>query len=100
MGIYNAVSKANDLVAGAVGIASTKKEFIAKQSINFVLLFVVLLVFGCLDFATLQFHLEYITTPSYWERSSQRQSQVFARSISVSISLWTPRLRRTKSYRI
>ena len=66
MGIYNAVSKANDLVSGAVGIASSKKEFIAKQSINFVLLFVVLLVFGCLDFAKLEFHLEYITTPSYW----------------------------------
>ena len=64
--IDNAIGKANDLVSGAISVASSKKEFIMKQGINVVLLFIVLAVFGCLDFATLKFHWEYVTTASYW----------------------------------
>lgn len=64
--IDNAIGRANDLVSGAISIAASKKEFVLKQGINIVLLFIVLAVFGCLDFATLKFHWEYVTTASYW----------------------------------
>ena len=60
------ISDANDMVVGAVGIAATKKEFIGKQLINTVLLFIILLVFGCLDFAKLTFHFENLASVSYW----------------------------------
>ena len=60
------ITKANDAISGAIDIANSKKEFILKQGINVILLFMVLAVFGCLDFAKLQFHWEYISTASYW----------------------------------
>lgn len=56
----------DDLISSAISVASSKKETIFKQGINILLLFIILLVFGCLDFATLTFHLEYLTTASYW----------------------------------
>lgn len=60
------INAANDLIGGAISVAASKKEYILKQGANIVLLFIVLAVFGCLDFATLTFHPEYIFTPSYW----------------------------------
>ena len=66
MGAYDSrINAANDLVGGAISLAASKKEYILKQGANIVLLFIVLAVFGCLDFATLTFHPEYIFTPSY-----------------------------------
>ena len=66
MGIYEGVSAANDLITGAISVAATRREYIFKQVINSALLLLVLMVFGCLDFATLSFHLDYLLTPSYW----------------------------------
>ena len=47
-------------------MASGKKEFIIKQSVNVVLLLVILLAFGCFDFLHLKFHYEYLLDPHYW----------------------------------
>lgn len=66
MNPLNKISSISETVSSAVSIAVSKKEYIGKQLINALLLFVILLVFGCLDFATLTFHIEYITTASYW----------------------------------
>lgn len=66
MGLYDAISEASDLVSGVTAIASSKKEIILKQGANAVLLFIILVIFGCLDFATLTFHIEYLLTPSFW----------------------------------
>lgn len=66
MGLYDAISQANDLISGVTSVASSKRETIIKQSANAVLLFIILAIFGCLDFATLTFHIEYLTTPSFW----------------------------------
>lgn len=66
MNFYQGVDKANEGLDWAVGLISSKKEFLIKQVTNSVLLFIILLVFGCLDFATLTFHGEYILTASYW----------------------------------
>lgn len=66
MGFYEGVNKANDGLDNIVNLISTKKEFLIKQVVNSILLFVILLVFGCLDFATLTFHAEYLLTASYW----------------------------------
>lgn len=66
MGIYDGIGKVNDLLSGVTTLAASKKESLLKQGVNAALLFVVLAVFGCLDFATLTFHPEYVTTASYW----------------------------------
>lgn len=66
MGLYEGVNRANDTLDRISSLVSTKREFIIKQTANSVLLFIILIVFGCLDFATLQFHGEYLVTASYW----------------------------------
>lgn len=60
------VTKTNEGLDKVAGLISSKREFLIKQAANSVLLFVILLVFGCLDFATLKFHGEYLATASYW----------------------------------
>lgn len=62
----NYISRANDAVTDAVSVISSKKEKITKTLINTVLLFIILLVFGCLDFAKLKFNFELLATASYW----------------------------------
>ena len=66
MSIYDKVNRVNDSIDAVAGLVSSKREFIIKQAANSVLLFIILLVFGCLDFATLTFHAEYLLTASYW----------------------------------
>ena len=66
MGIYEGINAVNNLITGFTSVASSKRETIAKQIMNGILLFFVLAIFGCLDFATLTFHYEYIFTASYW----------------------------------
>lgn len=64
--INRSVDKINDGLEQISGLVSSKSEFILKQAVNSVLLFIILIVFGCLDFATLTFHGEYLLTASYW----------------------------------
>ena len=66
MGIYEGISQINDLIVGATAVASSRRESIVKQAMNGVLLFIIFAIFGCLDFATLTFHYEYIMTASFW----------------------------------
>ena len=60
------ISDLGDVISRGVSFASTKKEQLVRQTINGILLFIILLVFGCLDFATLKFHPEYLTSIGYW----------------------------------
>lgn len=60
------VTRTNEGLDKVAGLISSKREFIIKQAANSILLFIILLVFGCLDFATLEFHGEYLATASYW----------------------------------
>lgn len=66
MGAYEGVKRVNDGLEAINSLLSSKREFILKQAVNSVLLFIILIVFGCLDFATLEFHGEYLLTASYW----------------------------------
>ncbi len=66
MDLSQGVNKVNDTFDQLSSLLSSKKELIVKQVTNSILLFVILLVFGCLDFATLKFHGEYLITPDYW----------------------------------
>lgn len=62
----NKVSELGDVLSRGVSYASGKREQLIRQAINGGLLFIILLVFGCLDFATLKFHPEYLTSIGYW----------------------------------
>lgn len=64
--ITEGIDRASDLIESTISVAITKKEKIVKQFINILLLFIILMVFGCLDFATLTFHYEYLLSANYW----------------------------------
>lgn len=87
MGMFNkGIDAANDLVSRSISVITTKKEMVLKQAINTALLFVILLVFGCLDFATLEFHGELLLTPSYWgEIITKTTAGVCAFNIGINL---------------
>ena len=96
MNLLNNISRANDKISDVVSLAATKKEQIGKQVINGFLLFIILLVFGCLDFATLTFHLEYILTASYWGTVfSKTVAGVCAFNIGINI-MWEAEILKDK----
>lgn len=65
-GYEKAIIGFNKGVNGVADLTSTKKEFIFKQTINIILIFVILVVFGCFDFLKLRFHYEYFKNIDYW----------------------------------
>lgn len=96
MNIKENVSRLNDNLTNAISLAATKKEQIGKQVINGFLLFIILLVFGCLDFATLTFHLEYIFTASYWGTVfSKTVAGVCAFNIGINL-MWEAEILKDK----
>lgn len=96
MNIINGISRANDTITEAISVASSKKEIIGKQVINAILLFIVLLVFGCLDFAKLTFHLDYLLQPSYWGTVfSKGIAGVCVFNIGINI-IWETELKKDK----
>ena len=66
MNPFEKMSGIADNISRASGFVSEKREYIFKQAINVVLLLILLLVFGCLDFMTATFHIEYIFKASFW----------------------------------
>ena len=96
MNPFEKISRANDVVVETIGLAATKKEFIGKQIINTILLFIILLVFGCLDFAKLSFHFEYILNVSYWMTVlSKTIAGVCAFNIGINL-MWEIELKKDK----
>ena len=96
MNPFEKISDANDKVVATVGLAATKKEFIGKQIINTILLFIILLVFGCLDFAKLSFHFEYLLNLSYWGTViSKTIAGVCAFNIGINL-MWETELKKDK----
>ena len=94
MDALNKVSEVGDALSSAISTVQSKKEFIGKQLVNAVLLFVILLVFGCLDFATLSFHLEYILDIGYWAAVvSKTIAGVCAFNIGINI-MWDTELKK------
>ena len=72
---FEAISEISHQVGNVLAMASSKKEWFLKQAINGTLIFIILLVFGCLDFVSLQFHFEYLADFGYW-------SSVFAKVVA------------------
>ena len=66
MSVYDKISSVGDTISQTSGLVAEKREFIFKQAINTILLFIILLVFGCLDFMKATFHLEYLLQASFW----------------------------------
>ena len=96
MNPFEKISEVNDSVLGVVGLAATKKEFIAKQFINTILLFIILLVFGCLDFATLTFHFDFLLDINYWITSlSKTIAGVCAFNIGINL-MWETEIKKDK----
>lgn len=64
--IAEAINKIGDAADSVSDLVSSKKEFVIKQSINVVLLLIILLLFGCFDFLHLTFHYEYLIDGNFW----------------------------------
>ena len=93
---FERISKANEAIDEAISLAASKKEYWAKQIINSFLLFIILLVFGCLDFAKLTFHFEYLLNASYWGTVfSKTVAGVCAFNIGINL-MWEVELRKDK----
>ena len=60
------ISEISHQMGEVLALANSKKEWFLKQALNGFLVFVILLVFGCLDFVNLQFHIEYLLDIGYW----------------------------------
>lgn len=91
---FNKMSEVSETVSSVISTVATKKEFIGKQIINGFLLFIILLVFGCLDFATLTFHLEYLFEISYWATVfSKTVAGVCAFNIGINL-MWDTELKK------
>ena len=91
---FEKISRANDKIDDVISLASSKKEYWTKQIINSVLLFIILLVFGCLDFAKLAFHFERIVQLSYWGTVlSKTIAGVCAFNIGINL-LWEVEIRK------
>ena len=91
---FEKISRANDVVDDVISLASSKKEYWTKQIINTVLLFIILLVFGCLDFAKLAFHFERLAQLSYWGTVlSKTIAGVCAFNIGINL-MWEVELRK------
>ena len=88
MSYYEGVNRVNDSIDKVSGLISSKREFIIKQTANSVLLFIILIVFGCLDFATLEFHGEYLLTASYWGTiGSKMVAAICALNVGINMML-------------
>ncbi len=88
------VSEVGDVISRAVSVASSKRETILRQAVNGVLLFIILLVFGCLDFATLTFHAEYLGTWGYWGTTITKTiAGICAFNIGINL-MWDIELKR------
>jgi hypothetical protein len=96
MNPLNKISEVNDSVLGAVGLVAGRKEFVIKTFINSILLFIILLVFGCLDFATLTFHFEFLININYWVTTlSKTIAGVCAFNIGINL-MWEIELKKDK----
>lgn len=62
----NVIERTNDAVSRVYSYATENKEKIGKNIINGILLFVILAVFGCFDFAHFEFSIARLLEPSYW----------------------------------
>ena len=88
MGYYEGVNRVNNSIDLVSGLISSKREFIIKQTANSLLLFIILIVFGCLDFATLTFHGEYLLTASYWGTIGTKMiAAICALNIGINVML-------------
>lgn len=70
MGIFDKYEQATDkLQAYTAGLLSSKGEFLAKQALNFVLVFVVFVISGCFDFVKFAFEFELLGELRFWGES-------------------------------
>lgn len=93
---FEKISEINDTVSDAISLASSKKEVFFKQLINTLLLLIILLVFGCLDFAKLAFHFERLASVNYWMTvMSKTIAGICAFNIGINL-LWEIEIRKDK----
>ena len=60
------LQKITEISSNTSELAASHRQFVTKQVINIILLFVILVVFGCFDFLHFKFHFEYLQDANYW----------------------------------
>ena len=98
MGLFDRISGIGDTITATTGLIAEKKEFAVKQVVNGILLLVILLVFGCLDFMNATFHIEYIFEPSFWATvGSKLVAGICAFNIGINF-MWDTEIKKICSW--
>lgn len=88
------MDRINEAISGAISYAQSKREFIGKQLINILLLLIIFVITGCLDFVNLSFHFEYLSDTGYWSTVITKViSGVCAFNIGINV-VWDVELRK------
>ena len=84
----NVVNTVGDYTEAISELVSSKKEYILKQTINVLLLLIILLAFGCFDWMHLTFRWEYLRDPNFWINVFVKAaSDIAAYNIGINIIL-------------
>ena len=76
-----------DVIGKFISYANSSREKITKQIVNSILLVIIFAIFGCFDFLTMSFHIEYLLTTTYWTRViSKSIAGICAYNIGINLS--------------
>lgn len=88
MKLYESVSRAENQIDIFSSLVSSKKEYIGKQALNLLLLLIILIVTGCMDFMHPALHLERVFNISFWSAIiSKLIAGICAYNIGINL-LW------------
>ena len=83
----HSVDSGYDIIGKFISYANSSREKITKQIVNSILLLIIFAIFGCFDFLTMSFHMEYLGTANYWTRViSKSIAAVCAYNIGINLS--------------
>ena len=80
------INEASDKVNQVSELVSSKKETILKQTVNVLLLLIILILFGCFDWLHLRFHFEYLLDTNFWINvATKATSDVLSYNIGINV---------------
>ena len=94
MKLYESITRAENQIDIFSSLISSKKEYLGKQALNLLLLTVILIVTGCMDFMHPALHLERVFNISFWSAIiSKLIAGICAYNIGINL-LWDITIKR------
>jgi len=100
MKLYESIARAENQIDIFSSLISSKKEYLGKQALNLLLLTVILIVTGCMDFMHPALHLERVFNISFWSAIiSKLIAGICAYNIGVNL-LWDITIKRDTIFQV